>query len=132
MKLEHIIQILTSLTFLLFGKDVNILHLLLGLCILMIFDIITGMTYAITKGSGLKSAIFNAGIIKKVSILILISLTNFIDQLKLFNLSISLESATISFFLVGEVISSLENLQNIGIPMPDILKKIIRGEINGK
>ncbi|MFS4464739.1 phage holin family protein [Staphylococcus haemolyticus] len=93
---------------------IDILLILIGL------DVVSG----IIKGSrehSIKSSVANLGIAKKVSILFVIIVANIADLF--FKANGVVVNGTVSFYLIGEAISVLENCAIIGVPLPDVLKK---------
>lgn len=93
---------------------IDILLILIGL------DVVSG----IIKGSrehSIKSSVANLGIAKKVSILFVIIVANIADLF--FKANGVVVNGTVSFYLIGEAISVLENCAIIGVPLPDMLKK---------
>lgn len=99
----------------------------------MIIDYITGMSAA-WYNSELSSKKGIRGIVKKVSYLALVVVAMIIDWL----ISQGLQQINVDFhysvffavlvavwLIINELISTLENLSRIGVPIPNFLKKII-------
>lgn len=99
----------------------------------MIIDYITGMSAA-WYNSELSSKKGIKGIVKKISYLALVAAAMIIDWL----ISQGLQQINIEFqysvffavlvavwLIINELISTLENLSRIGVPIPNFLKKII-------
>jgi toxin secretion/phage lysis holin len=105
----------------LFGEIDGLMYALLTL---MLIDYVTGILCAIINKS-LCSSIGFKGILKKVSILIIVSVSQIIDVNMLSNSGV-LRSSVIAFYVVNESISILENSSKIGIPLPVKLKKILK------
>lgn len=105
----------------LFGKIDGLMYALLTV---IIIDYITGIICAIVNKK-LCSSVGFKGILKKVSILIIISVAQIIDVNILSNNGI-LRSSVIAFYIVNESISILENSSNIGIPLPKKLKNVLK------
>lgn len=105
----------------LFGKIDGIMYALLTV---IIIDYITGVICAIVNKK-LCSSVGFKGILKKVSILIIVSVAQIIDVNILSNNGI-LRSSVIAFYIVNESISILENSSNIGIPLPKKLKNVLK------
>lgn len=114
--------------FLLFAGGVNLEHLevarlyLFGsvkfldlLIVLMVIDIITGIFKAI-KNHNLWSRKSLFGYARKILIFLVIITANVIDQI--LNLGGVLTVITVSFYLYNEGLSILENLAEIGVPVP--------------
>lgn len=95
----------------LFGQ-VKFLDLLL---LLMVIDIITGIFKAI-KNQNLWSRKSLFGYARKILIFLVIITANVIDQI--LNLGGLLTVVTVSFYLYNEGLSILENLAEIGVPVP--------------
>ncbi|MGN1411042.1 MAG: holin family protein [Oscillospiraceae bacterium] len=105
----------------LFGRFDGLMYSLLAvICI----DYITGVICAIIKKE-LNSEVGFKGILKKVFILIIVSVSNIIDVNLLSNSRV-LYSSVIAFYLVNESISILENASLIGIPLPNRLKSVLK------
>lgn len=105
----------------LFGKIDGLMYALLTV---IIIDYITGIICAIVNKK-LCSRVGFKGILKKVSILIIVSVAQIIDVNILSNNGI-LRSSVIAFYIVNESISILENTSNIGIPLPKKLKNVLK------
>ena len=95
----------------LFGS-VKFLDLLI---VLMVIDIITGIFKAI-KNHNLWSRKSLFGYARKILIFLVIITANVIDQI--LNLGGVLTVITVSFYLYNEGLSILENLAEIGVPVP--------------
>jgi toxin secretion/phage lysis holin len=95
-----------------------------ALLALMLIDYATGIICAIIK-KNLCSSIGFKGILKKVSILIIVSVSQIIDVNMLSDSGV-LRSSVIAFYVVNEGISILENSSKIGIPLPLKLKNILK------
>lgn len=95
----------------LFGQ-VKFLDLLI---VLMIIDIITGIFKA-AKNKNLWSRKSLFGYARKILIFLVIITANVIDQI--LNLGGVLTFITVSFYLYNEGLSILENLAEVGVPVP--------------
>lgn len=104
------------------------------LIIAMVLDYATGMTAAWIKGE-LSSKTGTIGILKKLGYMVAVAVAVVVDMI----IRSAMETAGIStdypnifallvtFWLtLNELISILENLDEIGVPVPDFLVKIIR------
>lgn len=100
-----------------FGADNN--KVLYALIILVTLDYITGVWVAI-KDKKLSSSIGAKGIINKVVIFIMVSLSHVVDSY-LLSSGVALERITILFYCANEAISILENAGKIGVPLPEKL-----------
>lgn len=118
------VSLLSSIIMVLGGWDTHLTVLIA----FMIIDFILGVLCAIlsksnkTKNKNLNSSIMVIGIIKKVGMLICVIIGNYCDIL--FNVNICRNCVIISFIL-NELLSCIENLGIIGIPMPKVFNKII-------
>ena len=101
----------------LFGHDHQ--TILYALIILVVLDYITGICVAIRQGQ-LSSSIGAKGIVGKVMVFIMVSLSHIVDEYILSSGS-ALESVTILFYSTNEVISIMENAAKSGIPLPEKL-----------
>lgn len=109
----------------------------------MVIDFISG---CIANGSveGLSSKAGVKGIIKKVSYLCVISVAIFFDYLIMYSLILMNIQYSIRmffgllvtvWFILNELLSILENVSKLGVPIPDFLTqyvKEVRGKINKK
>ncbi|HBC94314.1 MAG TPA: holin [Pelotomaculum sp.] len=103
----------------LFGGWSSLLGVLLTF---VVADYVTGMMAAGVEG-GLNSEVGMKGIPKKVCIFILVAVANLVDT------SIGdahfFRDATIFFYLANELLSIIENIGRIGLPIPDAIKKAV-------
>ena len=109
--------IFALLTYLFGGFDL-MLSILVSL---IIIDYITGILSAICNEK-LSSSVGYKGIFKKVGILIIIALAHLTGQ------SMGIEwvrSAIIGFYIANEGISILENIGNMGVPLPQKLLSLL-------
>lgn len=97
-------------------------------------DYLTGM-FSAKRGGGLNSRTGVLGIIKKVGYLALVGVGIVVDYLMTSALSqIGIKSGMPNLFglmviiwlIINELISILENLGEIGVPMPDFLVKAVK------
>lgn len=101
--------------------------LLLTLFITIAFDIIIGTLKALVKGIA-NSSISKTGITKHIGIVLLVMLVIII--FKPLEME-SLINTVILFYIASYILSILENLSLLGIPLPEWLKErflILRGE----
>lgn len=109
----------------------------------MVIDFISG---CIANGSteGLSSKAGVKGIIKKVGYLCVIAVAMFFDYLIMYSMNIINIQYSIRmffgllvtvWFILNELLSILENVSKLGVPIPDFLTqyvKEVRGKINKK
>lgn len=100
-----------------------------ALVMFMVVDYITGMTVALvfhksqkTKNGGASSQVGYKGIVKKVSVLLLVALAVKVDGISGTNY---IRNATIFFFLGNEGLSVIENIGLMGVEFPEFLKKAL-------
>lgn len=103
-----------------FGKWSEALTFLL---VVIVADIITGVSASFNEGRGLSSAVGSVGLAKKGLMLLVIILAHRIDIL--LELDAVVISAAVYFYIANELISITENLGRIGLPLPDKLRDII-------
>jgi len=96
--------------------------LLYALTAMVALDYISGVLCAISERK-LSSSIGMRGIIKKVSVFLLIGVAHIVDGVV--GSSGVLRSITIMFFISNEGLSLLENAGRIGVPIPPKLKDIL-------
>lgn len=95
------------------------------LIILMIADYVTGVLTALYKKE-FHSNIGYKGIIKKVGMLICITVSKQMDSLNLYDGEVCVRSVILLFFSINEILSILENMSKIGITMPNSFTKMIK------
>lgn len=98
--------------------------LLYALITFIIIDYITGIMLAI-KNKSLSSEVGYKGIIKKILILIIVSMGNIMDH-DILNTGTTLRTLIIMFYLANEGISILENAGQLGLAIPQKLKDAIQ------
>ena len=119
--LKYTITLTTSLVGYMFGKFDGLMYSLLTL---MVLDYATGILCAILE-KRLSSEVGFKGILKKVLMLVVVSISYTID-LHLLSDSGVLRSSVIGFYLVNECISILENIFKVGVPLPKKLKDVLK------
>lgn len=102
-----------------FGGWSGLLTVLLAFAIT---DYVTGVTAAAKKGE-LSSNVGLWGIAKKVLIFLIVAMGHLIDT-ALGTAGVVMDSI-IYFYLSNEVLSIMENMGEIGVPLPPILEKAI-------
>ena len=99
------------------------------------FDFATGMCAAHFRGEEITSRVFYRGIVKKVCMWILVAVGVLIDEtikysIEQFGIVLPftfLIACIVSVWIIcNEILSILENLTAIGIPMPGFLKKLVK------
>ncbi|WP_404347337.1 holin family protein [Sutcliffiella horikoshii] len=95
--------------------------LLVFLIMFVVVDYLTGIMAAYVE-KRLSSRVGFKGIAQKVFIFALVSIAHVLDIILGTNL---IKDVTILFYLVNEFISIMENASRIGVPIPNILKKVI-------
>lgn len=96
---------------------------LLALIIFVIIDYITGVMVAIVRQK-LSSEIGFKGIAKKIAIFCLVAVAAVIDS-KIIKDGSVIRMSVIFFYLSNEGISILENVSNLGLPIPKKLKNVL-------
>lgn len=91
------------------------------LCILMIIDYISGIIIAIYNHR-VNSSIGYKGILKKFGIIVCVSIARQIDILGIYDGEVVVRSVVLLFFSINEILSILENVSQLGVPIPKILK----------
>ncbi|MHB0944561.1 phage holin family protein [Paenibacillus sp. ALE1] len=104
----------------LFGEWSVMIHLLF---ILVIADWLSGWAAAWINGE-LKSRKGYYGIARKVAIFLIVVVAHFID-VALGNLNY-FQNAVIFFYLANELLSIIENVGRMGVPMPDVLRNAVK------
>ncbi|ODA08478.1 phage holin family protein [Paenibacillus polymyxa] len=104
----------------LFGGWSVMTHLLF---IFVIADWLSGWAAAWINGE-LKSRKGYYGIARKVAIFLIVVVAHFID-VALGNLNY-FQNAVIFFYLANELLSIIENVGRMGVPMPDVLRNAVK------
>ena len=102
-----------------YSGDMNLITILF---ILMIIDIITGISKAV-KNKNLWSRKSLLGFARKIFIFLIITVANLLDLFM--NLNGALVLATVTFYILNEVLSITENVGQLGVPLPDKLLEVI-------
>lgn len=102
-----------------YSGDINLITILF---ILMIIDIITGFGKAI-KNKNLWSRKSLLGFARKIFVFLIITVANLLDLFM--NLSGTLVLATVTFYILNEMLSITENAGQLGIPLPEKLLEVI-------
>lgn len=97
--------------------------LLIALISFAVVDYITGVVAAAVNHK-LDSNVGFKGIARKMFMFVLVGIGNVID-INALNGTAVLRSAIICFYLANEAISIIENAGEIGLPVPDKLKKLL-------
>ena len=111
--------IATTFVWLIGGIDVALLCLLVAI----VLDYISGLIKAYNTKT-LSSAIGFRGILKKVSILILVMLSVLVDRVTIDNGGV--RTLVIYYFVANEGLSIIENLAQAGLPIPKALKNALK------
>lgn len=96
---------------------------IITLIIFMAIDYITGVSVGITEKK-LSSETGFKGLLRKIVILLLVGIANCIDVYILHEGSV-IRTAVVFFYLSNEGISILENVVNLGLPVPKKLKDVL-------
>ena len=134
-KIESIgIQAIVSAALAAFASYLGALAVpIIVLMVMMIIDYLSGMSAAWSEGT-LSSKVGAKGIVKKVGYMALIAVAMGVDYLIYsgivaanievgYNMWFGLLVAV--WLIINEMISILENLSRLGVPIPEFLKKII-------
>lgn len=98
-------------------------------------DFITGMISSWMKGDSITSKAFYRGVVKKVCMWLLVIVGVLIDETIAYSLqqfgielpfSFLIACVVAVWIICNEFLSILENLTQIGVPMPAFLKKLVR------
>lgn len=118
--LQSILAVIsTGLIYLLGGLDIALTCLLIAI----VLDYVSGMLKAfITKQ--VSSKVGFKGILKKVSILLVIMLAVLIDRVT--GETGAIRTLVVYYFVANEGLSILENLGQAGVPIPQSIKKALK------
>lgn len=89
---------------------------------LVILDYLTGWLASAVEGK-LSSAVGFKGIIKKITIFVIVAVAHLVDGY--LNAGAVLINASIFFYAANELLSIIENSGRIGLPVPTLLKKAV-------
>ena len=103
--------------------------LLRALMTLSVFDIVTGVTLAVSRGE-LSSRIALNGFTRKIGIYVIVGVAVVLDEL--FGMNMVLRGATIGFFISTEGLSIIENWEKFGLPLPKKLRDAITKVVEEK
>lgn len=95
-----------------------------AMIVFVLVDYITGVTAAAVKRE-LSSEIGAKGIAKKVFEFLLVGIANVLDRQILKN-GAALRTLVIFFYVANEGLSIIENCTRIGLPVPKVLKKLLK------
>lgn len=84
----------------------------------IIIDYATGITASYVKRR-ISSKVGFVGVLKKLCYYVVVAVSVILSYL----LQVNVFNITIMFLIVNEIVSILENLENIGVPIPPIIKK---------
>lgn len=118
--LQSILAVIsTGLIYLLGGLDIALTCLLIAI----VLDYVSGMLKAfITKQ--VSSKVGFKGILKKVSILLVIMLAVLVDRVT--GETGAIRTLVVYYFVANEGLSILENLGQAGVPIPQSIKKALK------
>ncbi|MGB2993067.1 MAG: phage holin family protein [Paenisporosarcina sp.] len=97
--------------------------LLTILVVFMVIDIATGLIKALINRK-LNSKIGYRGFLKKAAIMLVVILANWLDMLTISEVPV-FKTIAIYFYIGMEGLSILENLKQIGVPIPRVISKYI-------
>lgn len=97
--------------------DSNITAIII-LSVAIIIDYATGITASYIK-KRISSKVGFIGALKKLCYYAVVAISVILSYL----LQVDVFNITIIFLIVNEIVSILENLENIGVPIPPIIKK---------
>lgn len=103
-----------------YSGDFNLITILL---LLMLIDVITGLVKAI-KSHNLWSRKSLFGYARKILVFLIITVANLLDLMM--NLNGTLVLATVTFYILNEVLSITENTAQLGLPLPQKLLDVIQ------
>lgn len=92
------------------------------LLMFVVVDYVSGFVAAAIEGK-LSSAVGLRGIAKKVGMFTLVAVSHLLDSVM--GEAHLLRDATMFFYLANELLSILENLGRIGVPIPPVIRKAV-------
>ena len=124
--LQGIFSVIVGVLATFFGDFDGALKVMLSF---VIIDYVTGISAAIIE-KRLSSTIGARGIVKKVSIFLIIGMSHMLDMYVMGNTG-ALRMMVIIFYIANEGVSIIENCTRIGLPVPEKLKDILE-QLNNK
>ncbi|MGC4376760.1 phage holin family protein [Fictibacillus sp. Mic-4] len=103
----------------LFGSPSKLLG---ALVVFIVIDYVSGLIASAYEGE-LSSKVGFRGILKKVAILFVVAVAHSLDQIFAFHY---IRDATIFFYIANELLSVIENVGRLNVPIPKALKKMIK------
>lgn len=97
--------------------------LIIALVAMVVIDYITGVIKAAVQGK-LSSSVGFKGLLKKVAIFLLVAVGVMVDRI-IPATNEAVRSAVIFFYIANEGLSILENSGELGLPLPNSLKKAL-------
>ena len=111
--------VLTTFVYLVGGLDVAMIALLVTIVLDYISGVIKGyVTKQLSSQTGFR------GIVKKVAILIIVMLAVLVDRVT--GDTGAIRTLVIYYFVANEGLSIIENLGQIGVPIPQSIKKALK------
>lgn len=105
------------------GCSINVGFLGYALCILMVADLVTGIVKGY-KTSGIVSAKLRDGGFKKCGVLAVVAVSYALGIL-LNDENHLIVNGVMAYYVYTEIVSVFENLNDLNIPLPPILKNIL-------
>lgn len=102
-----------------FGEWTQLHHFFL---LVIAVDYVTGVAASLKEGKGLSSAFGFWGIAKKGLMLLIVMIAHRMDLLLGTNLVMI---GTIYFYTANELVSITENYGRMGLPLPDVIRRMI-------
>ncbi len=96
--------------------------LMITLVVFVVLDVLTGMVKA-CLGKSLSSSICWKGLLKKLLVFILVGVGVLLDRLM--NMNGAVRAAVSMFYIANEGISILENMGEMGVPLPKFLRNML-------
>ncbi len=97
---------------------------LMALVMFVVVDYITGVIAAAVRHE-LSSEVGFKGICRKIIIFLIVGIANILD-VHIISKGAVLRTATIFFYVSNEGLSIIENASQIGVPIPERLKKMLK------
>ena len=92
------------------------------LFVLIVADVISGVSASIREGSGLNSAVASIGFAKKGLMVLVIIIAHRADVLLGTNYVMG---GAVYFYIANELLSITENYGRAGLPLPDTLRRLV-------
>lgn len=123
-----LISSISAIVFFLFGNDPRNIQWLQILLLIMAFDLMI-WTINLILAKKFCRDIFYTEFVKKFGVLVMVAISHQVDKMTITNGYINIQSLVTGFFIGYEGLSVLDQLSIMGLPIPKVLKDIVRKHV---